>query len=54
MHPSVLEVRNLRTHFVNDEGQALRAVDGISFSIPRGRTLALVGESGCGKSVTSY
>ena len=54
MHPSVLEVRNLRTHFVSDEGQALRAVDGISFSIPRGRTLALVGESGCGKSVTSY
>jgi peptide/nickel transport system ATP-binding protein len=50
---TVLEVSDLRTHFLTDEG-ALRAVDGVTFSIRRGRTLALVGESGCGKSVTSY
>ncbi len=52
--PNVLEVDGLRTHFFTEEGTALPAVDGISFTIPRGKTLALVGESGCGKSVTSY
>jgi len=50
---SILEVINLKTHFFTEDG-VLRAVDGVNFSIPRGRTLALVGESGCGKSVTSY
>jgi ABC-type dipeptide/oligopeptide/nickel transport system ATPase component len=50
---SVLEVTDLKTHFFTDEG-ALPAVDGVTFNIQRGRTLALVGESGCGKSVTSY
>jgi oligopeptide/dipeptide ABC transporter ATP-binding protein len=50
---NVLEVVDLKTHFFTDEG-ALPAVNGVTFSIPRGRTLALVGESGCGKSVTSY
>ncbi len=50
----VLEVEGLRTHFETDDGDWLPAVDGVSFSIRRGRTLALVGESGCGKSVTSY
>jgi oligopeptide/dipeptide ABC transporter ATP-binding protein len=50
----VLEVSDLRTHFFTDEGVGLPAVDGVSFKIPRGQTLALVGESGCGKSVTSY
>lgn len=49
----LLEVRDLRVYFRNDEGLELRAVDGVSFSVPRGRTVALVGESGCGKSVTS-
>jgi len=49
---TILDVRNLRTHFDTDAGVA-RAVDGISFSIARGECLALVGESGCGKSVTS-
>lgn len=49
----VLEVIDLQTHFVTDAG-TVRAVDGVNFRIPRGRTLALVGESGCGKSVTSY
>ncbi|MEN3183853.1 MAG: ATP-binding cassette domain-containing protein, partial [Atribacterota bacterium] len=45
----LLEVRNLRVYFRNDAGQELRAVDGVSFSVPRGKTVALVGESGCGK-----
>ncbi len=49
----LLEVRNLRTVFTGDEGE-LRAVDGVSFSMKRGTILALVGESGCGKSVTAY
>jgi len=49
---ALLEVRNLRTHFNTDRG-LFRAVDGISFDVARGRTVWLVGESGCGKSVTS-
>ncbi len=49
---SLLEVRNLRTWFETDRG-LFRAVDGISFNVGRGRTVGLVGESGCGKSVTS-
>jgi oligopeptide/dipeptide ABC transporter ATP-binding protein len=48
----LLEVEDLRTHFLGEEG-TVRAVDGVSFSLPRGRTLCLVGESGCGKSVTA-
>lgn len=54
MPDAILEVTGLRTHFFTDAGHALPAVDGVSFSIPRGKTMALVGESGCGKSVTSY
>jgi peptide/nickel transport system ATP-binding protein len=48
----ILDVRNLRTHFRTMDGIA-RAVDGISFQIRKGETFALVGESGCGKSVTA-
>src|SRR3954466_7650711 len=48
----LLEVQGLYTHFNTEEGTA-RAVDGISFSLYKKQTLALVGESGCGKSVTS-
>src|ERR1700750_763032 len=48
----LLDVHNLRTYFYTDAGVA-RAVDGISFTIKRGECVALVGESGCGKSVTS-
>jgi len=47
----VLEVRDLRTHFVTRRGVG-RAVDGVSFVLRRGETLGLVGESGCGKSMT--
>jgi oligopeptide/dipeptide ABC transporter ATP-binding protein len=49
---NILEVRNLKTHFFTDEG-VVKAVDGVSFSVERGKTLGLVGESGCGKSVTA-
>jgi oligopeptide/dipeptide ABC transporter ATP-binding protein len=49
---ALLEVRELRTYFAG-EGSEFRAVDGVSFSLERGRTLGIVGESGCGKSVTS-
>src|SRR5205085_4065030 len=49
---NLLEVRGLKTHFATDRG-LFRAVDGVSFAVPRGRTVGLVGESGCGKSVTS-
>src|SRR3569832_502469 len=54
----VLEVMQLRKQFALSRGwfraaQSIRAVDGVSFSIGRGETLALVGESGCGKSTTA-
>jgi len=50
---TVLEVSDLRVYFYTEEGE-IRAVDGVSFAMKRGRITALVGESGCGKSVTSY
>lgn len=48
----LLEIQDLQTHFFTGEGVG-RAVDGVSFHVKRGETLGLVGESGCGKSVTS-
>ena len=53
MDPNVLEIDGLTVSFFTDEGEA-KAVNGVRFAVPRGKVLALVGESGCGKSVTSY
>jgi peptide/nickel transport system ATP-binding protein len=50
--PPLLDVQELKTYFFTRDG-VVRAVDGVSFSVQRGETLAVVGESGCGKSVTS-
>ncbi len=52
MSQPLLEVKNLRTHFFTSDG-IVQAVDAISFHLNRGEVLGLVGESGCGKSITS-
>ena len=49
---ALLEVNDLKTHFFTREG-VVQAVDGVSFSLEKGKTLGIVGESGCGKSVTA-
>src|SRR5207302_2570850 len=49
---ALLEIEDLRTYFFTRDG-VVRAVDGVSLSVGEGETLAIVGESGCGKSVTS-
>ncbi|MDD4681193.1 MAG: ABC transporter ATP-binding protein [Clostridia bacterium] len=50
--PKLLEVKNLKTCFFTEDGVKY-AVDGVDFSLDRGKTLCIVGESGCGKSMTS-
>jgi len=49
----LLEIQDLRVHFDTDEG-VVRALDGVDIQVPAGKTVCLVGESGCGKSVTSH
>lgn len=48
----VLEVKDLKTHFFTDKG-TVKAVDGVTFDLTEGKTLGVVGESGCGKSITA-
>jgi peptide/nickel transport system ATP-binding protein len=48
---ALLEVKGLKTHFRTDDG-IVKAVDGVNFEVEKGKTLGIVGESGCGKSVT--
>ena len=52
MSDKLLEVKNLQTYFFTDDG-VVKSVDDVSFSVDRGKTLGIVGESGCGKSITS-
>ena len=52
MSEKLLEVKNLKTYFYTDDG-VVKSVDGVSFSVEKGKTLGIVGESGCGKSITS-
>ncbi|GAI57434.1 unnamed protein product, partial [marine sediment metagenome] len=52
MEDLLLQVKNLKTYFYTDDG-VVKAVDGVDFTIRKGETLGMVGESGCGKSVTA-
>jgi peptide/nickel transport system ATP-binding protein len=52
MAEALLEIRGLKTHFATDDGM-VRAVDGVDLTIDRGETVGVVGESGCGKTVTA-
>ncbi len=50
---NVLSIRDLKTYFFLDEG-TVRAVDGVNLEVPKGKTIGIVGESGCGKSVSAF
>ncbi|SVC63492.1 uncharacterized protein METZ01_LOCUS316346, partial [marine metagenome] len=52
--PPLLKVENLKTYFNVGIDKVARAVDGVSFDIEEGKTLAIVGESGCGKTQTAF
>ena len=52
MKKNILEVKNLKTYFYTEEG-VVHSVDGLSYNLKEKETLAIVGESGCGKSVSS-
>jgi len=50
---NILEVKGLKTYFYTESG-VVKAVDGVDFTVKHGEVMGLVGESGCGKSVTSF
>ncbi|SIQ51957.1 ABC transporter ATP-binding protein [Halanaerobium kushneri] len=50
---NILEMKNLKTHFFTDRG-TVKAVDGVNLNVKKGKTLGVIGESGCGKSVTAH
>lgn len=52
MEDYILQVKNLKTYFYMDNG-TLKAVDDVSFNLRRDETIGIIGESGCGKSVTA-
>ena len=52
-HSNIIEVKDLKTYFRMEEGE-LKAVDGVSFEMKPGQTLGIIGESGCGKSITAH
>src|SRR5215813_9863267 len=52
MGDALLDIRGLKTHFATDDGM-VQAVDGVDLTIGRGETVGVVGESGCGKTVTA-
>lgn len=49
----LLQVKNLKTHFFSED-RVVRSVDGVDFDVKRGEIFGIVGEAGCGKSVTSF
>ena len=53
MSEKLLAINNLKTYFALDEGKWVKAVDGVDLSVASGKTLCIVGESGCGKSITA-
>jgi len=53
MTDTVLEIRDLKVHFLQEEGPPVRAVDGMSYSVKRGECVAIIGESGSGKTVSA-
>ncbi|WP_372619986.1 ABC transporter ATP-binding protein [Falsiroseomonas sp.] len=52
MEPRILDIQGLKVHFATDDGM-VRAVDGVDIGVERGETVSIVGESGCGKTVTA-
>src|SRR5690554_376318 len=50
---NILEIRDLTVKFLYDEG-TIYAVNGVNYSVPEGKSIGIVGESGCGKTVSSY